>query len=96
MRQVKSEYIFDIWEVERFIQKGKRIKFLFSPGLTHADKFKNCQRDNLIAIWANEGLYIPHLDRPQFMGILEQYLKPIYDSARVQGYSIWDRKNIGI
>ena len=40
MRQVQSEYIFDIWEFVRFIKKGKKIKFLFSPGLTHAEKVK--------------------------------------------------------
>ena len=63
--------------------------FVFNQNV-HVDKFKNCQRDNLIAIWANEELYIPNLDRPQFIEILDQHLKPIYDSARVQGYSIWN------
>ena len=64
--------------------------YVFKQNL-HVDKFKNCQRDNLIAIWANEELYVPNLDRPQFIEILDQHLKPIYDSARVQGYSIWNR-----
>lgn len=64
--------------------------YVFNQNI-HVDKFKNCQRDNLIAIWANEELYVPNLDRPRFIEILDQHLKPIYDSARVQGYSIWNR-----
>jgi len=64
--------------------------YVFKQNL-HVDKFKNCQRDNLIAIWANEELYIPNLDRSKFIEILDQHLKHIYDSARVQGYSIWNR-----
>ncbi len=60
----------------------------------YVDKFMKCQRDNLISLWANEELYILNLERNDFIGILEQRLKPIYDSARIQGYSIWNKSVI--
>lgn len=55
----------------------------------YREKFCKCQRDNLIAIWANEELYIHGLSKEKFMVVLENHLRPIYDSARIQGYSIW-------
>lgn len=56
--------------------------------------FSRCQRDNLLAIWANEELYIPGHSRTEFIAILEHHMKPIYDSARIQGYRIWDTSKI--
>lgn len=58
--------------------------------------FDKCQRDNLLAIWANEELYIPGHSKSEFMTILEKHMKPIYDSARIQGYRIWDTSKICI
>lgn len=55
--------------------------------------FKECQRDNLIALWANEELYVKGHTRQQFVSVLHNYMKPIYDAAKVQGYSVWN-KNI--
>lgn len=60
------------------------------------NRFSKCQRDNLLAIWANEELYISGHSRTEFIAILEHHMKPIYDSARIQGYSIWDTSKIVI
>ncbi len=55
-------------------------------------KFENCRRDNLVSIWANEELYIQGNCEEKFVNILEQHMKPIYDSARIQGYLVWSVK----
>ncbi len=52
-------------------------------------KFDKCRRNNLNSIWAIETLYIPGNSAAQFMKILEHNLKPIYETARMQGYEIW-------
>ena len=51
--------------------------------------FEKCRRDNVNSIWAAESLYVPGLDNESFINILSHYLKPIYDSANMQGYAIW-------
>lgn len=51
--------------------------------------FEKCRRDNLNALWASETLYIEGNSREQFTNILERNLKPIYDSAHLQGYGFW-------
>ena len=53
------------------------------------DKFKKCQRDNLVMPWSMEELYIAENDREAFIKVLEEKLHPVYDSARIQGYEIW-------
>ena len=53
------------------------------------DKFKECQRDNLVMPWSMEELYIAENDREAFIKVLEEKLHPVYDSARIQGYEIW-------
>lgn len=53
-------------------------------------KFENCQRDNLVSLWANEELYIQGNTKDVFVNILEKNLKPVYDAARIQGYAIWN------
>ena len=51
--------------------------------------FRECQRDNLNSLWSMEELYIKGIDENQFIRVLESRLKPIYDSARTQGYGVW-------
>lgn len=53
------------------------------------DKFKKCQRDNLVMPWSMEELYIAENDREAFIKVLEEKLHPVYDSARIQWYEIW-------
>ncbi len=55
--------------------------------------FVRCQRDNLNAIWSTEELYLKGIEERRFIRILEDRLKPIYDSAHTQGYAIWMAKS---
>ena len=52
--------------------------------------FESCYRDNLHSIWAGQELYRPGNSKEGFYGILEKNMRPIYDSARRQGYEIWN------
>lgn len=47
--------------------------------------FKSCFRDNLHSIWASQELYRPGNSKEQFCQILDQNMRPVYDSARRQG-----------
>lgn len=52
--------------------------------------FHECYRDNLVSIWASEELYQPGISEKKFVNILEKNMRPIYESARVQGYGMWN------
>lgn len=52
--------------------------------------FQECHRDNLVSIWASEELYQPGISEEKFMNILNSNMRPIYDSAHVQGYGVWN------
>ena len=52
--------------------------------------FEKCYRDNLHSIWANQELYRPGNTQVEFYNILEKNMRPVYDSARRQGYQVWD------
>ena len=51
--------------------------------------YEQCWRDNLHSIWAGQELYRPGNDKETFDAILSRNMKPVYDSARRQGYEIW-------
>ena len=51
--------------------------------------YEGCWRDNLHSIWAGQELYRPGNSREVFDGILERNMQPVYDSAKRQGYEIW-------
>jgi len=51
--------------------------------------YESCYRDNLHSIWASQELYRKGNSREEFYGILERNMRPVYDSARRQGYEIW-------
>lgn len=53
------------------------------------EAFEKCRRDNLNAIWAADTLYVEGNTREKFYAILEHNLRPIYDSAYLQGYGVW-------
>ena len=53
--------------------------------------FEACYRDNLHSIWAGRELYRKGNSKDEFYGILEKNMQPVYDSARRQGYEIWNR-----
>lgn len=50
-----------------------------------------CQRDNLHSIWAGQELYRPGNTREEFYDILQKNMRPLYDSAKRQGYEVWNR-----
>ena len=51
--------------------------------------YEGCWRDNLHSIWAGQELYRPGNTRENFSSILQSNMRPVYDSARRQGYEIW-------
>lgn len=53
--------------------------------------YERCYRDNLHSIWASQELYRKGNSREEFYGILERNMRPVYDSARRQGYEVWER-----
>lgn len=57
-------------------------------------QFNRCRKDNLNSIWAVEMLYINNNPEERFISTLEQHLRPIYDSAKMQGYGIWNSANV--
>ena len=58
------------------------------PGLHKL--FEGCYRDNLHSIWAGQELYRPGNSREVFYNTLQKNMRPVYDSARRQGYELWD------
>lgn len=52
--------------------------------------YEACYRDNLHTIWANQELYRVGNSKDEFHGILEKNMRPVYDSAKRQGYEIWN------
>ena len=53
-------------------------------------RFEACYRDNLHSIWAGQDLYRPGNTKEEFHNILQKNMQPVYDSARRQGYEIWN------
>lgn len=53
-------------------------------------RFEACYRDNLHSIWAGQELYRDGNTKEEFSNILAKNMKPVYDSARRQGYEIWN------
>ena len=60
------------------------------PGIRNL--YEHCYRDNLHSIWASQELYRKGNSKEQFTTILERNMRPVYDSAKRQGYEIWDVK----
>ncbi len=52
-------------------------------------RFEACYKDNIHSIWANLELYRPGNSIEEFGSILEKNMRPVYDSARRQGYELW-------
>ena len=53
-------------------------------------KFEACYKDNLHSIWASQELYLRGNTEEEFYHILEKNMQPVYDSARRQGYQVWN------
>lgn len=52
--------------------------------------FEDCYRDNLHSIWAVQELYRAGNSKETFLNILQRNMNPVYDSARRQGYEMWE------
>lgn len=52
--------------------------------------YESCYRDNLHSIWAGQELYREGNTKEEFYMILQKNMQPVYDSARRQGYEIWN------
>ena len=80
-------------EWDPFFQRFSKNQFLLyqmiheKPGIHSL--YEKCWRDNLHSIWAGQELYRPGNSREAFDSILEKNMRPVYDSARRQGYEIW-------
>jgi hypothetical protein len=80
---------------EPFFAKFAENQYLLY-GLIHEKEgihrlYEKCSRDNLHSIWANQELYRKGNSKEVFVNILSQNMRPVYDSARRQGYDIWCR-----
>lgn len=69
-------------------------------GLVHEKEgirklYESCYRDNLHSIWANQELYRKGNSEAEFFGISEKNMRPVYDSARRQGYDVWEKRYAG-
>lgn len=77
LRFAKNQYI-----MYELIHEKSKIRKLYEA----------CYRDNLHSIWANRELYRKGNTDMEFYGILEKNMKPVYDSARRQGYDVWEKR----
>lgn len=52
--------------------------------------YESCYRDNLHCLWAGQELYRNGNTQEEFCNILEKNMRPVYDSAKRQGYEVWN------
>lgn len=90
LNSVKSNKL-PMWEP--YFEKFASNQYLLYMRIQEFDKirglFEKCYRDNLHSIWAIQELYKPGNSKQVFFEVLESNMRPVYDSARRQGYSIW-------
>ena len=53
--------------------------------------YEACYRDNLHSLWAGQELYRKGNTKEEFYHILLKNMRPVYDSAKRQGYEVWNR-----
>ena len=76
-----------------FFKRFSRNQFLLyemvheKPGIHKL--YEGCWRDNLHSIWAGQELYRLGNTREEFNRILKKNMRPVYDSAKRQGYEVW-------
>jgi len=51
--------------------------------------YEKCFKDNLHSVWAMQELYRKGNKRDEFINILSKNMRPVYDSAKRQGYNVW-------
>lgn len=78
-----------------FFQRFARNQFIMY-GLIHEKNgirklYEACYRDNLHSLWAGQELYRKGNTELEFYNILQKNMQPVYDSARRQGYELWNK-----
>ena len=79
------------WDLffERFASNQYKLyKLIYELDGIHA-LFEKCYKDNLHSIWAQQELYKSGIEQTAFCEILAKNMRPVYDSAKRQGYSVW-------
>ena len=78
---------------EPYFERFANNQYLLYSELQQSDEiqrlYAKCLRDNLHSIWAGQELYIPGNSREVFYNILDKNMRPVYDSAKRQGYETW-------
>lgn len=76
-----------------FFERFSRNQYLLYEFLHEQESihklFEACYKDNLHSIWASQELYRKGNSKEEFYGILEKNMRPVYDSAKRQGYEVW-------
>lgn len=79
---------------EPFFERFANNQFMMYEEIFRSDDihrlYEKCFRDNLHSIWAGQELYRPGNSREEFFNILEKNMRPVYDSAKRQGYQMWE------
>ena len=81
-----------VWE--DYFEKFAKNQFIMNemiyekPGIHKL--YERCFKDNLHSVWAIQELYCKANSSTDFANILEKNMRPVYDSARRQGYEIWN------
>ncbi len=80
---------------EPFFGRFARNQFMMY-GLIHEKEgirrlYEACYRDNLHSLWAGQELYRKGNSETEFCNILQKNMQMLYDSAKRQGYEVWNR-----
>lgn len=78
---------------DRFFKRFANTQYLLYEKMNSIEQIRNlfnaCYKYNLHSIWASEELYRQGNKQSEFIAILEKNMRPIYDSAKRQGYRMW-------
>ena len=79
---------------EPFFERFAYNQFMRYEEIFHSEEihrlYEKCYKDNLHSIWAGQELYKPGNSKEEFVNILEKNMRPVYDSAKRQGYQMWE------
>lgn len=91
----KSNYL-PRWD--KYFKRFAHNQFLMKQQVQSKDRIKSiflkCQRDNLVMPWSLDELYVFERSKVNFTNTLEKKLKPIYDSAIMQGFEVWNYEKV--
>ena len=73
-----AENQFTMYEIK---QKNDKVRSIF----------EKCYKDNMYSMWASQELYKDGNSQPVFTAILDKNMRPLYESAKRQGYRPWNR-----